>query len=77
VFDGEASASLAPFAIVVTAVTATASATLTWDAPEANTNGSPLTDLADYTIYYGTTSVRSPKSPSDEMRPGVAGIPTV
>jgi len=30
------------------------SATLSWSAPTRNTNGTPLTDLAGYTIYYGT-----------------------
>lgn len=56
VSTGQASASLAPFAIDVTAAASTGSATLTWEAPEENTNGSPLTDLAGYTIYYGTNS---------------------
>jgi hypothetical protein len=28
---------------------------VTWTAPTANTNGSALTDLAGYTIYYGTS----------------------
>ena len=32
------------------------SATLTWDAPTTNADGTPLTDLAGYKIYYGTTS---------------------
>ncbi len=27
---------------------------LTWDAPSSYTDGSPLTDLAGYKIYYGT-----------------------
>jgi hypothetical protein len=30
--------------------------TLTWTAPTENTNGSALTDLAGYTIHYGTQS---------------------
>jgi hypothetical protein len=30
--------------------------TLTWTAPAENTNGSALTDLAGYTIHYGTQS---------------------
>jgi hypothetical protein len=30
------------------------SATLSWSAPTENTNGSALTDLAGYNIYYGT-----------------------
>ena len=32
------------------------SATLTWNAPTTNADGSPLTDLAGYKIYYGTSS---------------------
>jgi hypothetical protein len=57
VSTGQASASLAPFAIVVAAPTATTgSATLSWVAPVQNTNGSILNDLSGYTIYYGTNS---------------------
>jgi hypothetical protein len=29
--------------------------TLFWEAPTSNTNGTPLTDLAGYRIYYGST----------------------
>ena len=32
----------------------TGTATLAWTAPTRNTNGTPLTDLAGYTILYGT-----------------------
>jgi len=32
------------------------SATLSWEAPTSNTNGSPLTDLAGYRIYYGISA---------------------
>jgi len=32
----------------------TGSATLSWVAPTENTDGTPLTDLAGYTIHYGT-----------------------
>jgi hypothetical protein len=32
------------------------SVTLTWDAPTTNIDGTPLTDLAGYKIYYGTSS---------------------
>jgi len=32
------------------------SALLTWTAPNTNTDGSPLTDLAGFRIYYGSTS---------------------
>jgi hypothetical protein len=56
VSNGQASASLAPFAIVVGAAAATGSATLTWVAPVQNTDGSLLNDLTGYTIYYGTNS---------------------
>jgi outer membrane lipoprotein-sorting protein len=31
-------------------------ATLSWDAPTTNADGTPLTDLAGYRIYYGTSS---------------------
>ena len=31
-------------------------ATLTWNAPATNTDGTPLTDLSGYKIYYGTAS---------------------
>ncbi len=50
--NGSASASLAAFSITVT----TGSANLSWSAPTQTTNGKPLTDLAGYTIYYGTNS---------------------
>jgi Fibronectin type III domain len=33
----------------------TGSASLSWTTPTQNTNGTPLTDLAGYTIYYGTS----------------------
>jgi hypothetical protein len=58
--DGSSSASLAPFTIQVKAVVAssppatTGSATLSWTAPTENTDGSPITDLAGFHIYYGT-----------------------
>jgi hypothetical protein len=55
VSDGQASASLPVFSIAVQAV-ATASATLTWSAPTQNSDGSPLTDLAGYKVYWGTSS---------------------
>ena len=29
---------------------------LSWDAPSTNEDGTPLTDLAGYKIYYGTAS---------------------
>src|SRR4030042_1896878 len=30
--------------------------TLSWDAPTTNADGTPLTDLAGYKVYYGTAS---------------------
>jgi hypothetical protein len=53
VSDGKASTSLAGFAITVQAV-ATGSATLTWLPPTMNTDGTPLTNLAGFRIYWGT-----------------------
>ena len=61
VSDGQASASLAAFSITVQAV-ATGSATLTWTPPTQNEDGSPLTDLAGYKIYWGTTQGSYPNS---------------
>ncbi len=37
---------------------------VTWSAPTANTNGSALTDLAGYTIYYGTSPTQLTQSVS-------------
>jgi hypothetical protein len=61
VADGTASASLAAFSITVTGTTgvtkpSTGNATLSWVAPTQNSDGSPLTNLAGYNIYYGTDS---------------------
>ena len=33
-----------------------ASATLSWEAPTTNTNGTALTDLGGYRIYYGSSA---------------------
>lgn len=57
VSDGKASASLTPFTITVnSAPVTTGSATLTWTRPTLNSDGSTLTDLYSYKIYYGTSS---------------------
>lgn len=42
-------------------VTASGSATLSWTAPQTNADGSALTDLAGFRIYYGTSSGAYPK----------------
>jgi hypothetical protein len=54
VSDGSASASLAAFNIQVVA-TATGSATLSWTPPTQNTDGSALSNLAGYKVYWGTS----------------------
>jgi hypothetical protein len=55
VSDGAATASLASFSITTTGgVVSTGSATVSWDAPTQNTDGSTLNDLAGYRIVYGT-----------------------
>jgi hypothetical protein len=55
VSDGVATAELPSFAIDVTS-TALASVTLHWQPPTENTDGTPLSDLAGYRIYYGLDS---------------------
>jgi hypothetical protein len=61
VSDGTLSASLAPFALTVQAV-ATGSATISWTPPTTNTDGSPLTNLSGYRVYWGTTAGSYPNS---------------
>lgn len=55
VSDGSAAASLPAFAINVAAIS-NGSATLSWVPPARNTDGTSLTNLAGYRIYYGTSS---------------------
>jgi len=55
VSDGELSASLAPFDIEVVAPPL-GSATVFWDIPTTNADGSPLNDLAGFEVHYGATS---------------------
>lgn len=61
VSDGERSTSLAAFAVTVHAV-ATGSATLSWLPPTTNSDGSPLTNLAGYRIYWGNSADSFPNS---------------
>jgi len=61
VSDGQATASLGAFAITVEAI-AMGSVTLSWSPPTENTDGTTLTDLAGYRIYWGTTSGSYPNS---------------
>jgi hypothetical protein len=55
VSDGRSSASLPVFAIAVTDVV-NGAATVSWLPPTRNSDGSTLTNLAGYRIYYGTSS---------------------
>lgn len=55
VSDGRLSASLPTFAIAVSQAS-TGSMTVSWAAPTTNTDGSTLTNLAGYRIYYGNSS---------------------
>jgi hypothetical protein len=53
VSDGKVSSALPGFSIAV-ADTQLGSATLSWQPPTENTDGTPLTNLAGYTVRYGT-----------------------
>jgi hypothetical protein len=53
VSDGKSTTSLQTFAITVSQ-SALGAVTLSWVAPTQNSDGSPLTDLAGYKIYYRT-----------------------
>lgn len=55
VSDGKATTNLAAFTITVSAA-ATGNATLTWTAPTLREDGSALTSISGYRIYYGRTS---------------------
>ena len=56
VSDGSTSTALAAFSIAVTQIS-TGSATISWLPPTENTDGSALTDLAGFRIYYGTSAM--------------------
>lgn len=55
VTDGKATAVLASFSIAVNAMS-DGRVSLSWTAPTANTDGTPLTDLSGYKIHYGTSA---------------------
>lgn len=55
VSNGDTKASLQPFAISV-APLVIGSATLSWQKPTENTNGTPLTNLVGYVVRYGLSS---------------------
>jgi len=59
--DGKTSVSLPAFSISVTE-SSNSSVSLSWTAPTQNANGTTLTDLAGYYIYYGTSANRMTQS---------------
>ncbi len=71
VSDGIAMSELPAFSIDVTQFS-TGSVTLSWLPPTTNTNGTPLTNLAGYRVYYGT----SPASLNQSSQITNAGIST-
>lgn len=63
VSDGEATSEMTPFSITVRDPNAaTASVTIDWTPPTENEDGSTLTDLRGYRIYWGTTPGVHPNS---------------
>jgi hypothetical protein len=59
VSDGQDTASLEPFDLTVKAPPTLGSVTLSWEAPTEYEDGTPMTDLAGYKVYYskGTTQL--------------------
>jgi hypothetical protein len=72
VSDGSATATLTTFNLQVVA-TATGSATLTWSPPTFNSDGSALTNLASYRVYFGMTAGSYPNSIA-VANPGLASF---
>jgi hypothetical protein len=70
VTDGQASRSLAAFNLTVQS-TARGSIVVSWVPPTENTDGSPLTDLAGYKVYWGTSPGSYPNSATIN-NPGIA-----
>jgi hypothetical protein len=63
VSDGKARDSIGDFSIeVLAAGSAIGSVSLSWQAPTENEDGTALTDLAGFKIYWGTTPGRYPNS---------------
>jgi hypothetical protein len=69
VSDGKASVALAPFAISVVD-SQIGAASLTWEPPTTNTDGSTLTNLAGYRIVYGA----SPQQLTQTIQVASAGM---
>jgi hypothetical protein len=72
VSDGKVTASLPAFSIIVKqATTSTTSVHLSWQPPTTNTDGTALTDLAGYRVYYGNSPTTRTKI-ANVASPGVA-----
>jgi outer membrane biosynthesis protein TonB len=57
VSDGQATAALPAFSVTVTSPPpATGSAVLSWTPPTTRTDGTPLTTIGHYTLYYGQSA---------------------
>jgi hypothetical protein len=70
VTDGKVTRSLSAFWITVRSASGTGSVSLSWTAPTRNTDGSTLTNLAGFRVYYGTTQgsyTRSVQLPNRSM----------
>ena len=52
--------------------TGSRAATLSWEAPTSNTNGTPLMDLSGYRIYYGSSA----QDLSHTIQIGTTGLQT-
>jgi hypothetical protein len=70
--DGTNSDLLGPFEITVASTATTGSATLSWQPPTENADGSPLTNLAGFVIRYGKRS----DALTTELKIGNPGITT-
>lgn len=46
-----------------------------WVAPVTNTDGSPMTDVVSYRVYYGTTDPPCPRGSSIRVAPSKAPAP--
>ena len=70
--DGTTGNSLPNFTVTVTAI-GSGSVTLSWTPPTTNGDGSVLTDLASYKIYYGTENFSFDKE-TQINNPGIASF---
>lgn len=68
--DGKATAALPGFAIQVVG-TALGSATLSWTPPTSRADGSPLSNLAGYKVYWGTREGAYPNA-ATILNPGIS-----